>query len=66
MNTKVRIIKRGRAPGVQGKPPGRGEKTGRQSEREIADAVKSWIAESAQRRRAEEQCAFALLKPLPL
>ena len=66
MNTGVRIIKRGRADGLQSLPVGRGEKTVRQSEREIAGTVKSWIAESAQRRRADEQCAFVLLKPVPL
>ena len=66
MNTRVRVIKRGGARESQSVPPGQDEKTGRESEREIACAVKSWIAESAQRRRAEEQCAFALLKLLPL
>jgi hypothetical protein len=66
MNTGVRIIKRGSARGLQSMPPGQDEKTGRQSERQIAGTLKSWIAESAQRRRAEEQCAYALLKSLPL
>jgi hypothetical protein len=66
MNTGVRIIKRGRAQCLQSLPASRGEKTGPQREREIAGTVKGWIAESAQRRRAEEQCAFALLKPVPL
>ncbi len=65
MNTRVRIIKRGRAGGLQSMPPGRGEKTMRQSEREIVGTLKSWIAESAQRRRAEEQRAFVLLTPVP-
>jgi len=66
MNTGVRIIKRGRAGGLQSLPVGRGEKTKPQREREIAGTVKSWIAESAQRRRADEQRAFVLLKPVPL
>ena len=66
MNTGVRIIKRGRADNSQSLPIGRGEKTGPQREREIAGTVKSWIAESAQRRRAGEQRAFVLLKPVPL
>jgi hypothetical protein len=64
MHTGVRIIKRGRAGGSRSLPVGRGEKTGPQREREIAVTVKSWIAESAQRRRADEQCAFARLKPV--
>jgi len=62
MNPEVRIIKRGRADGLQSQPPVGGEKTGRQSEREIADTVKSWIAELAQRKRADERSAFAFLK----
>ena len=36
----VRIIKRGRDEGQQSLPPGRDEKTTRQSEREIAGTVK--------------------------
>jgi hypothetical protein len=62
MDTGVRIIKRGRASGLQSLPVSRGEKTVPQCEREIAGTVESWIAESAQRRRAEKQCAFVLLK----
>jgi hypothetical protein len=62
MNTGVRIIKRGRAGGLQSVSVGRDEKTGPQREREIAGKVKSWITESAQRRRTEKQSAFVLLK----
>lgn len=65
MNTGVRIIKRGRTQCLQSQPVVRGEKTGPQRDREIAGTVKSWIAESAQRRRAEEQRAFVRLKPVP-
>jgi hypothetical protein len=61
MNAGVRIIKGGRAGGPQSPPVGRGEQTGPQREREIAGTVKGWIAESARRRRAEEQLAFARL-----
>ena len=66
MNTGVRIIKRGRAQGLQSLPVGRSEKTGPQREREIAATVKSWIAEAAQRRSDEKQRAYARLKPVPL
>lgn len=66
MNAGVRIIKRGRAGGPPSPPPGRGEKTGPQREREIAGTVKGWVAESAQRRRADEQRAFAHLKRVSL
>jgi hypothetical protein len=49
MNSRVRIIKRGR--GLQNSPVGHDKKTARQSEREVASTVKNWIAEFAQRRR---------------
>ena len=55
MNSGVRIIKRDR--GFQSSPLGQDEKTGRQSDREIAGTVKNWVAESAQRRRADELTA---------
>ena len=62
MKSGVRIIKRDRADGVQSLPLAQAEKTGRQREREIANTVKSWIAELAQQKRADEQSAFALIK----
>ena len=65
MNTGVRIVKRGVARGPQSILPGRDEKTVRQGEREIARTVKSWVAESARRRRAAERSAMALLEPVP-
>jgi hypothetical protein len=61
MNAGVRIIKGGRVGNPQSLPVGRGEQTGPQREREIVDTVRGWIAESARRRRAEEQLAFARL-----
>ena len=61
MNSKVRIIKRDRADGLQIPPLRQAEKTVRQSEREIVGTVKNWIAELAQRRRADEHRAAQLL-----
>ena len=61
MKSGVRIIKRGHADGLQSLPLAQDEKTVRQSEREIANTVKSWIAELAQRRRADEQSAAQML-----
>jgi hypothetical protein len=55
MNSGVRIIKRNH--GLQTSPPGQTEKTGQQSDREIAGMVKNWIVELAQRRRADELTA---------
>lgn len=57
MNSGVRIIKRNRAGGLHNSPPDQIEKTGRQTEREIASTVKNWIAELAQRRPADEHTA---------
>ena len=55
MNSGVKIIKRDRR--VQSSPLGQHKKTGQQSEREIASIVKNWIAEFAQRTRADEHTA---------
>jgi hypothetical protein len=55
MNSGVRIIKRGHAGVLQSSPCVQDGKTGRQSEREVAGTVKNWIAELAQRKRADEQ-----------
>jgi hypothetical protein len=62
MNTGVRIIKRGRTDGLNCLSLTQSEKTVRQSEREIAGTVKSWIVETTLRRRAEEQSALVRLK----
>ena len=58
MNPGVRIIKRG--CGSQSSQIGQDEKSEQQSEREIASTVKNWIAELAQRRRADEVTARAI------
>jgi hypothetical protein len=55
MNSGIRIIKRDRC--LQSSTLGQDEKTGRQSEREMAGTVKNWILELAQRRRADELTA---------
>jgi len=62
MNSGVRIIKRVRADAARSLPPGRDEKTTRQTEREIAGTVKGWVAEWEQRRRLAAQSALALIK----
>ena len=61
MKSGIKIIKRSRTDEVQNAPLRQDEKTGRQSEREIANTVKSWIAEQAQRRLADEQTAAQIL-----
>ena len=57
MNSGIKIIKRGRIDELQNAPLRQDEKTGRQSEREIAGTVKNWIGEWAQQRRADEHIA---------
>ena len=54
MNSGVRIIKRNRINLLPDLQPDQDERSGRLREREIASTVKNWIAELAQRRRAEE------------
>jgi hypothetical protein len=61
MNSAIKIIKRNRTKGLQNSPSRQDEKTGPQSEREIAGTVKNWIAELAQRKRADEHRAAQLL-----
>lgn len=58
MNSGIRIIKRDHADSLQESTPGQRNTTKQQSEREIANAVKIWIAELAQRKRVAEQSAF--------
>ena len=62
MKSGVRVIKRGREDEPRGLPPGRDEKSARQSERAMAGTVKGWSAEWEQRRRLDTQSAFALVK----
>jgi hypothetical protein len=57
MKSGIKIIKRSRTDELQNAPLCQDEMTGRQSEREIAGTVKSWIAEWAQQRRADESIA---------
>jgi hypothetical protein len=57
----VRIVKRGRDEVAQSLPPGRDEKNARQSEREIAGTVRSWIAEQEERGRLNEHRHWEML-----
>ena len=57
MKSGIKIIKRIGTDELKNVPLRQDEKTGQQSEREIAGTVKSWIAEWAQQRLADEQIA---------
>jgi hypothetical protein len=66
MNSGIKIIKRSHTDELQNAPLRQDEKTEQQSEREIAGTVKNWIAELAQRRRADEHRAAQLLAAIPI
>ena len=57
MKSGIKIIKRIRNDELKNASLRQDEKTERQSEREIAGAVKNWIAEWAQQRLADEHIA---------
>ncbi|HEX5875738.1 MAG TPA: hypothetical protein VFY60_13920 [Pyrinomonadaceae bacterium] len=57
MNSGIKIIKCDRANVLQTSPLRPDEKTIQPSQREIAGTIKNWIADLAQRRRADELTA---------
>ena len=61
MNSGIKIIKRNRTEESQNSALRQDEKTVRQIEREITGTVKNWIAEMAQRRRADEHRAAQII-----
>ena len=65
MNCEVRLIKRDSADVLLTSPRDQDKKSRRQNEREIGDTVKNWIAELAQRKRADEQSAVQILAAIP-
>ena len=63
MNCGVRLVKR--ADVLLSSPRGQDKKSGRQNEREIGHTVKNWVAELAQRKRADEQSAAQIFAAIP-
>ena len=61
MNSRVRVVKRGKDERPQNSPAVADAKAGAPCEREIAGAVKSWIAEREQRRRQIERESWDML-----
>ena len=57
MNSGVKIIKRDRTHVLPSSSLRHDAKTGQTSDRQIAGTVKNWIAELAQRKRADEHSA---------
>ena len=62
MQSRIRIIKRGAGGNTNGVSSN--EKTVQQREREMANAVKSWVAEWEVRNRLVQAAAFSLLRSL--
>ena len=62
MSSGVRVVKQGRNETLKSLALGQDEKTERQSEREIASTIKSWIAELELRRRSRRTEALRALK----
>ena len=64
MQTRIRIIKGGVGANRNSLPANPSEKTDRQLDREMANTVKSWVAEWEARTRLVQAAAFSLLRSL--
>ena len=64
MQSRIRIIKRGAGGNTNGVSANQSEKTVEQREREMANAVKSWVVEWEVRNRALKAAAASLLGSL--
>jgi hypothetical protein len=64
MQSRIRIIKRGAGGNTNGVSANEIEKTVQQREREMTNAVKSWVAEWEARNRALKTAAASLVRSL--
>ena len=64
MQSRIRIIKRGAGGNTNGLSANEMEKTDLQLNREMANTVKSWVAEWEARNRLVQAAAFSLLRSL--
>ena len=64
MQSRIRIIKRGAGGNTVGLPASEMEKTDQQLDREMANTVKSWVAEWEARNRALKSAADSLIRSL--
>ena len=62
MNSRVRIVKQSKNGSSKSLPDVQDEKTGRRSDREIANTVKSWIDELELRRLSRRTQALRAIK----
>ena len=66
MQSRIRIIKRGAACNPNGLSANEIEKTVQQVDREMANTVKSWVAEWEARNRALKMAAASLIRSLEI
>ena len=64
MQARIRIIKSGVGANRNSLPANQSEKTDRQLDREMANTVKSWVAEWEARNRALKTAAASLIRSL--
>ena len=64
MQSRIRIIKCGAGANTNGLPANEIEKTVEQLDREMANTVKSWVAEWEARNRALKTAAASLIRSL--
>ena len=64
MQSRIRIIKGGVGADRNSPPADQSEKTVQQLDREMANTVKSWVAEWEARNRALKTAAFSLVRSL--
>jgi hypothetical protein len=64
MQSTIRIIKRGAGANTNSLPATQTDKTERQLDREMANKVKSWVAEWEARNRLVKAAAFSLVRSL--
>ncbi len=64
MQSRIRIIKRSEGATTNSLPANQSEKTDLQLDREMANTVKSWVAEWEARNRALKTAAASLIRSL--
>jgi len=64
MQPRIRIIKRGTGANTNSLPANQNDKTDQQLDREMANTVKSWVAEWEVRNRMVTAAAFSLVRSL--
>ena len=64
MQSRIKIIKRSQGATTDSLPANQSDRSDRQRERDMANTVKSWVAEWEARNRLVQGAAFSLLTSL--